>query len=128
MAGLDPAIGARSNLRNVCVADRARWPVDPAMTGAGVLAARRPSTPISGRGARRPSPSDGTALLLDESYNGNGASMRAALDVLRLQPATRRIAVLGDMLELGDAGPGRARRALAAPSLPRPTSCSPAAR
>ena len=47
----------------------------------------------------------GTALLLDESYNGNGASMRAALDVLRLQPALRRVAVLGDMLELGDEGP-----------------------
>ena len=31
--------------------------------------------------------------------------MRAALDVLRLQPATRRVAILGDMLELGDAGP-----------------------
>ena len=45
------------------------------------------------------------ALLLDESYNANGASMRAALDVLRLQPAARRVAILGDMLELGDAGP-----------------------
>ena len=41
-------------------------------------------------------------VLLDESYNGNGASMRAALDVLRLQPARRRVAVLGDMLELGE--------------------------
>jgi UDP-N-acetylmuramoyl-tripeptide--D-alanyl-D-alanine ligase len=47
----------------------------------------------------------GSALLLDESYNGNGASMRAALDVLRLQPALRRVAVLGDMLELGEEGP-----------------------
>jgi len=63
-------------------------------------------TPLPGRGARRPvSLSGGTILLLDESYNGNGASMRAALDVLRLQPATRRIAVLGDMLELGEHGP-----------------------
>jgi UDP-N-acetylmuramoyl-tripeptide--D-alanyl-D-alanine ligase len=63
-------------------------------------------TPISGRGARRQIPlATGTALLLDESYNGNGASMRAALSVLALQPAQRRIAVLGDMLELGDAGP-----------------------
>jgi UDP-N-acetylmuramoyl-tripeptide--D-alanyl-D-alanine ligase len=31
--------------------------------------------------------------------------MRAALEILRLQPATRRIAVLGDMRELGDEGP-----------------------
>ena len=62
--------------------------------------------PLAGRGSRRRiAVADGFALLLDESYNGNGASMRAALDVLRLQPARRRIAVLGDMLELGDQGP-----------------------
>jgi UDP-N-acetylmuramoyl-tripeptide--D-alanyl-D-alanine ligase len=62
--------------------------------------------PLAGRGTRRKlALPAGTALLLDESYNGNGASMRAALDVLRLQPARRRIAVLGDMLELGTAGP-----------------------
>jgi UDP-N-acetylmuramoyl-tripeptide--D-alanyl-D-alanine ligase len=62
--------------------------------------------PVAGRGMRRPiALPGGTALLLDESYNGNGASVRAALDVLRLQPATRRIAVLGDMLELGEHGP-----------------------
>jgi UDP-N-acetylmuramoyl-tripeptide--D-alanyl-D-alanine ligase len=62
--------------------------------------------PLAGRGARRTiQVGCGSALLLDESYNGNGASMRAALDVLRLQPARRRIAVLGDMLELGDEGP-----------------------
>ena len=70
-------------------------------------------TAITGRGARRRIPvSGGTALLLDESYNGNPASMRAALEVLRLQPAKRRVAVLGDMLELGDAGPTE-HRALA---------------
>ncbi len=62
--------------------------------------------PLAGRGARRQVPvGGGSAMLLDESYNGNGASMRAALDVLRLQPARRRIAVLGDMLELGAEGP-----------------------
>ena len=48
----------------------------------------------------------GQALLLDESYNASAAAVRAALAVLALQPATRRIAVLGDMLELGEAGPG----------------------
>jgi UDP-N-acetylmuramoyl-tripeptide--D-alanyl-D-alanine ligase len=53
-----------------------------------------------GRGALRPI-LDGTAALLDESYNASGASMRASLAVLGLLPARRRIAVLGDMLELG---------------------------
>jgi UDP-N-acetylmuramoyl-tripeptide--D-alanyl-D-alanine ligase len=45
----------------------------------------------------------GEALLLDESYNASAPSVRAALAVLGLQPAARRIAVLGDMLELGAA-------------------------
>lgn len=70
--------------------------------------------PIAGRGLRQTIPlAGGNILLLDESYNGNGASMRAALEVLRLQPARRRVAVLGDMLELGDSGPGE-HEALAA--------------
>ncbi len=57
-----------------------------------------------GRGALRrlALPDGGTASLLDESYNASGASVRAALSVLALLPARRRVAVLGDMLELGD--------------------------
>ena len=60
--------------------------------------------PFAGRGARREIvlPSGAKILLLDESYNASGASMRAALAVLALQPG-RHVAVLGDMLELGDA-------------------------
>jgi UDP-N-acetylmuramoyl-tripeptide--D-alanyl-D-alanine ligase len=58
--------------------------------------------PVPGRGAKREIPVEGgTALLLDESYNASGASVRAALTVLALQPG-RHVAVLGDMLELGE--------------------------
>jgi UDP-N-acetylmuramoyl-tripeptide--D-alanyl-D-alanine ligase len=51
--------------------------------------------------------SGGSALLLDESYNANPASVEAALAVLGrsvIGPQGRRIAVLGDMLELGPTG------------------------
>lgn len=59
---------------------------------------------VSGRGARRRlALAGGEALLLDESYNASAPSVRAALAVLALQPAARRIAILGDMRELGDA-------------------------
>jgi UDP-N-acetylmuramoyl-tripeptide--D-alanyl-D-alanine ligase len=64
--------------------------------------------PVSGRGApiaiELPG---GQALVLDESYNANPASVEAALAVLGgspIGPQGRRIAVLGDMLELGADG------------------------
>jgi UDP-N-acetylmuramoyl-tripeptide--D-alanyl-D-alanine ligase len=63
--------------------------------------------PLRGRGARRRiDVTGGEALLIDESYNASAPAVRAALEVLSLQPATRRIVVLGDMLELGEEGPG----------------------
>jgi UDP-N-acetylmuramoyl-tripeptide--D-alanyl-D-alanine ligase len=65
---------------------------------------------MAGRGAQRViATGNGQALLLDESYNASVPSVRAALAVLALQPATRRIAVLGDMLEMGDHGPAMHR-------------------
>jgi UDP-N-acetylmuramoyl-tripeptide--D-alanyl-D-alanine ligase len=43
------------------------------------------------------------ALVLDDSYNANPTSMRAALDALVALPARRRVAVLGLMAEITDA-------------------------
>jgi len=40
--------------------------------------------------------------IIDDSYNASPLSMRAALDLLAAQPSSRRVAILADMLEMGD--------------------------
>ncbi|MCW2315259.1 UDP-N-acetylmuramyl-tripeptide synthetase/UDP-N-acetylmuramoyl-tripeptide--D-alanyl-D-alanine ligase [Rhodoblastus acidophilus] len=78
--------------------------------------------PPKGRGAREklrldPAFAGSEFLLIDESYNANPASMRAAIDLLGSAPVAsvgRRIAALGDMLELGPTSPDL-HRALAEP-------------
>ena len=62
---------------------------------------------LAGRGAQIAiaTPDGGEALLIDESYNANPASMRATVAQLGATPAIRRIAILGAMKELGDYGP-----------------------
>ena len=60
---------------------------------------------LAGRGARMAvAVGDGTALVVDESYNANPASMRATLAVLA-QEAGRKLVVLGEMRELGAYSP-----------------------
>src|SRR3954468_13251783 len=64
----------------------------PALNDVGIM---------TGRGVEQ---TVGGATLIDDSLNGNPASMVAALDSLKARPVAkgRRIAILGDMLELGD--------------------------
>jgi UDP-N-acetylmuramoyl-tripeptide--D-alanyl-D-alanine ligase len=47
----------------------------------------------------------GGVTLLDDSYNSNPAAVEAAVGALTLAARGRRVAFLGDMLELGPAGP-----------------------
>ena len=72
-------------------------PLEPAIEALSQL------QPAEGRGARKTfAAGKGTATLIDESYNANPASMAAAISLLSATPAQgRRIAVLGEMLELG---------------------------
>ncbi|CAD7337391.1 UDP-N-acetylmuramoyl-tripeptide--D-alanyl-D-alanine ligase [Sphingomonadales bacterium 56] len=71
------------------------------LAAAGLALAELPGLP--GRGERRMiAVAGGEALLIDESYNANPLSMAATLKQLGKEDASRRIAVLGGMRELGD--------------------------
>ncbi len=74
--------------------------------------------PITGRGTRQTiTTPQGAITVIDESYNASVASITAALEVLgNLQPACRgrRIAVLGDILELGTHSHGQHQQLLPA--------------
>jgi UDP-N-acetylmuramoyl-tripeptide--D-alanyl-D-alanine ligase len=70
-----------------------------------------PLAAIAERGSRlQPAPHRGEVVrlakgvvVIDDSYNASPAATRRALDVLRASGGTgRRVAVLGEMLELGD--------------------------
>ena len=82
------------------------------------IAALATLEPEKGRGARHRLPvGPGSFVLIDESYNANPASMRAAIALLKdteLPEGGRRIAILGDMLEMGEFA-GSVHAGLAAP-------------
>ncbi len=64
------------------------------------VAALKDFTALKGRGARFDA---GGIAVIDESYNANPASVAAALALLGAASG-RKIAVLGDMLEMGEGG------------------------
>jgi UDP-N-acetylmuramoyl-tripeptide--D-alanyl-D-alanine ligase len=85
---------ARHQLRNALGAVAASLAV-------GVVPAGRVDVVLSGGRGERIELPDG-AVVINDCYNASPLSMRAALDDLTTQdPARRRVAVLGDMLELG---------------------------
>jgi UDP-N-acetylmuramoyl-tripeptide--D-alanyl-D-alanine ligase len=94
---LEPSFGQAHNLLNLLAAVAAARAI-------GVRPAGRLDVSFSAmRGQRSELPSG--VVLIDDCYNANPMSMRAALDELAASGATRRVAVLGDMLELGPQGP-----------------------
>ncbi len=76
--------------------------------GLAALAMAEVAAP-KGRGQRhRVLFGDDALLIIDESYNASPVAMRAAIETLgrvEVAPSGRRIAVLGDMLELGATAP-----------------------
>ena len=91
-------VPGRHNVQNALAAAAAAWVlnVPPDDIAAGLAEFK----PCPGRMELMELPGD--LLLLEDSYNANPLSMRAALDALHdLGRPGRRIAVLGDMLELG---------------------------
>jgi len=68
---------------------------------AGLALARLPGLPGRGERRRIHTADGGRALLIDEAYNANPASMAATLAQLGEERGRRRVAILGAMKELG---------------------------
>jgi UDP-N-acetylmuramoyl-tripeptide--D-alanyl-D-alanine ligase len=94
------AVGGVHNVRNALAAAACAMAagIEPRDISAGLAAFR----PVGGRGARLRTSSG--ACLIDDSYNANPDSVRAAIDLLAgcFSP---RVLVLGDMGEVGGRGP-----------------------
>ena len=92
---LRPSFGQSHNLRNLLAAVAAARALD--VTPEGRLEVEFSAL----RGERIALPEG--IVLINDCYNANPMSMRAALDDLTATAGARRVAVLGDMLELGPA-------------------------
>jgi len=85
------------------------WAVGGDLAAAGLAFAEMEGLPGRGQRSRIPVGTGehrGEALLIDESYNANPASMAATIKMLGEEKAERRIAILGEMRELGAGSAG----------------------
>ena len=93
-------VGGEHNVRNAMAAAACAVAIgiEPRAIVAGLAAFR----PVPGRGVRLRTAAG--AVLIDDSYNANPDSVRAAITLLAGEPAPRLL-VLGDMGEVGTQGP-----------------------
>jgi UDP-N-acetylmuramoyl-tripeptide--D-alanyl-D-alanine ligase len=102
-AALPLRIAGRHNVRNALAATASALAAGIAL--ADIVAGLSAFEPVNGRSQVRPLSREGVALtLVDDTYNANPDSVRAAIDVLAALPAPRWL-LLGDMGEVGDQGP-----------------------
>ena len=92
-----PLVG-RANLANILAATAVALNFDVPLTDIAAKAAELRPASHRGEVVRL----TGGVTVVDDSYNANPTATRRALDVLASARATRRIAVIGEMLELGD--------------------------
>ena len=100
-----PLLG-RGNLANVLAAIAVGVECDVPLAAMAERASRLKPAPHRGEVVRLAQ----GVIVIDDSYNASPAATRRALDVLRTSGAGRRVAVLGEMLELGDRVDRAARR------------------
>ncbi len=93
------AVGGLHNVHNALAAAAAALAID--IPAAAIASGLEGFTAVAGRGVR--GPAAGGATLIDDSYNANPDSVRAAVDLLAAE-ASPRILVLGDMGEVGSRG------------------------
>jgi UDP-N-acetylmuramoyl-tripeptide--D-alanyl-D-alanine ligase len=102
-AELTLRVAGRHNVRNALAAAAAALGAGVAL--GDVVRGLEAFAPVKGRSQLKTLHRDGRALtLVDDSYNANPDSVRAAIDVLAGLPGPRWL-VLGDMGEVGDQGP-----------------------
>ncbi len=96
-------VAGRHNVKNALAATACALAANVPLSA--IAAGLTAFAPVKGRSRALALTIDGRALILvDDSYNANPDSVRAAIDVLAELPAPRLL-VLGDMGEVGDRGP-----------------------